>query len=41
MTGEPEHIDVCRSCLGHILKEEVLVRDRKGNPLRAYCEGED
>ena len=32
---------VCRSCLGDILKGESLVRDRKGNPLHAWCKGDE
>ena len=41
ITEKPESVDVCHSCLGDILKGEALVRDRKGNPLHAYCKGED
>ena len=37
----PEKVAVCVFCLGDILKGEALVRDRKGNPLHAWCKGED
>ena len=38
---QPEKVAVCVSCLGDILKGEPLVSDRKGNPLHAWCKGED